>query len=384
MSVDEIFEEFTEKEEPSKVEKPEETKKEEPKPKVAEKPETTEDDFFGEGVEETKEETEGAPPIEVKKEEAKEEPTEKPKEKPTEPKKETPEEKDEFFEEEAKAEEKPLETTKAESKDFFGEEVTTEEAPSITEKPKLQETAKFLIVEAEGTGKIVFMIYGLKGEGKTDLSFSFPGKIACLSFDRKSLPIKKGRYENDDRIKVFDAILHLDKSSPENYLESCDKTFRYVNAILDHVEKDFKPDWIIVDASDVFSKICEMTMRYRNSLMPFQGIANRNLWKERNLYVDQIHNKSSKIANKGVIYTAYTDSYEVVKEGEFLIKEDIPKWFGDIMMETDVVIRVVAPFEKTGKRFYAIVQSSKSKLIPTGLKKDITDVGIKALIQKEG
>lgn len=385
MSVDEVFEEFTGKEEPSKEEKPTEPKKEEPTPKVEEKPEASEEDFFGEGEEETKEEAVEAPPIEVKKEEAKEEPTEKPKEKPTEPKKEAPEEKDEFFGEEAEAEEKPLETSKAESDEFFGEEEATEEAPIKVEKPKPQATEeKFDVSDAKSTAKIVFMVYGLKGDGKTFLTFSFPGTIFCLSFDRKSLPIKEKDFKNDPRITVKDSIRYLDKSSSEGYLESCDKTFRYVNYLLSTEATKSMPDWIMVDGSDIFSKICEMTMRYRNNLMPFQGIKNRNLWKERNLYVSQIHNLTSKIAKKGVIYSAYLDKHEVVEEGEFIIKEDIPKWFGDIMTETDVVIRVVAPFEKAGKRFYAIVQSSKSKLIPTGLKKDVTDVGIKALIQKEG
>jgi len=342
------------------------------------------EDIFTEFVEEKAEE-----------EKAEEKPEEKPEEEPVEvevkPTEEKPPEEakeeapEEFFEEPT---EEAKEVKEAPAEEFFGEAVEkpAEEAPAPTPRPapKPAVEEKFDLSEAKGTGKIVFMIYGLKGHGKTDLAFSFPGKVACLSFDRKSLPIKVNRYKNDERIKVYDAIMYMNKDSAENYLESCDKTFRYTNALLDHIAKNFEPDWVVIDGSDILSRICEMTMRYRNNLMPFQGIANRNLWKERNLYIDQIHNKSTKIARRGVIYTAYTDAHEIVKEGEFIIKEDIPKWVGDIMTETDVVIKVESVRDKSGgQTFFATVESSKNKRIPTGKREDVTNVGVKALVRSD-
>jgi hypothetical protein len=243
--------------------------------------------------------------------------------------------------------------------------------------PKVEEHFDF--TEAESPGKEVYMIYGLKGEGKTALAFSFPGKIACLSFDRKSVLVKDKLYRHRaHEIKVYDAVKYLDSSSPEKLLESSEKTFRYINALLDRIA-EWKPDWIVIDGSEILQTICEMTMRYRNNLMPFQGIANRNLWKERRMYIRQIHHKALTIARKGVIYTAYTDYHEIVQDGEFVLRKEVPRWIDAILYETDVVIHVTSEVgkDKAGRRFYAEVESSKGRL-PTGVKKDVTGLGIAA------
>jgi hypothetical protein len=249
--------------------------------------------------------------------------------------------------------------------------------PSPTVVPKVEE--RFDFTEAESPGKEVYMIYGLKGEGKTALAFSFPGKIACLSFDRKSVLVKDKLYRHRaHEIKVYDAVKYLDSSSPEKLLESSEKTFRYINALLDRIE-EWKPDWVVIDGSEILQTVCEMTMRYRNNLMPFQGIANRNLWKERRMYIRQIHHKALTIARKGVIYTAYTDYHEIVQDGEFVLRKEVPRWIDAILYETDVVIHVTSEVgkDKAGRRFYAEVESSKGRL-PTGVKKDVTGLGIAA------
>ena len=234
--------------------------------------------------------------------------------------------------------------------------------------------------EAEPMPKEVILIYGQKGHGKTFLAMSFPGKIVVLSFDRKSALVKYKDYKGDSRIKVYDVTKYMDYSSPTSWLETADKTFRYLNALLDFIEKD-PPDWIVIDGTEIFHQICEMTMRYRNNLMPFQGIANLNLWKERRLYIRQIHNKALSVAKRGLIYTTYIAKDEVVIEGELITKKDVPKWIDAIMYETDVVIRVksIAAADDGARQFIAIVESSKGHL-PTGLKADITNSGYKALV----
>ena len=145
--------------------------------------------------------------------------------------------------------------------------------------------------------------------------------------------------------------------------------------------KNNPPDWIVIDGSDVLQQICEMTMRYRNNLMPYQGISNRNLWKERKTNIRQIHESAIGTAKKGVIYTAYTKEKEIVVEGETISRIDIPQWIEAIMLETDTVIKVTSEQDKIGRKFIATVESSKTGL-QTGKQLDITDKGIKELVKK--
>jgi len=247
--------------------------------------------------------------------------------------------------------------------------------------PKPETPTEFDFSEDKGIPKEAYVIYGMKGHGKTALAFSFPGTIACLSFDRKSLRVKKLMYKNDPRIKVYDAVRYMDYSSPEIMLETAEITFRYINALLDHIRDDVKPDWIVIDGSEIFERICEMVMRYRNNLMPFQGIANRNLWKERRMYIKQIHDKALNAAKKGIIYTTYTTEKEIVQDGELIAKEDVPRWIDAILYETDTVIKVEAVWEQDTQKYYAKIESSKGSL-PSGIKKEVTGKGIKLFTEE--
>ena len=216
----------------------------------------------------------------------------------------------------------------------------------------------------EPTPKEVYLIYGHKGHGKTYLAMTFPGTIVILSFDRKSALVKAQHFRGQKRIKVFDVVKYLDYSTPERWLETAEKTFRYLNALLDYIAEKIQPDWIVIDGAEIFQQICEMTMRYRNNLMPFQGVKNLNLWKERRLYIRQIHNKALSIAKKGLIYTTYVDKDEIVIDGELVAKKDVPRWIDAIMYETDTVIRVRSIAADGaeglgGRKFIAIVESSK-------------------------
>jgi len=289
-------------------------------------------------------------------EEVKEEQKEEKKEKKVEEKEETKEEAEKVEEEpkEEKPEEKPKEETKEDVK---------EPPKPVTPDVDIQ------IKEAEPSPKTVFMIYGLKGHGKTSLAFSFPGSIVCLSFDRKSAAIKAELGRKD--IRVFDAVEYMDYSSPIEWLKTAEITFEYINKIFDYIETS-PPDWIVIDGSELFEQICEMVMRYRNNLMPFQGVANRNLWKERRMYIRQIHHRALSIAKKGLIWTTYTDKDEIVVDGELVAKKDVPRWIDAIMTETDVVIRVRSTPSDTGMSFWMEVESSKRWFIPTGLKLDVT------------
>lgn len=223
-------------------------------------------------------------------------------------------------------------------------------------------------------GKEVHLIYGLKGHGKTTVAMSYPGKIAVLSFDRKSTAVKYLYQDRLDEIKVWNAVRYMDYSSPEAELISADRDFRYLIRLLDEVVRAWGPDWVVIDGAEIVSHICELVMRYRNGLMPFQGVANLNLWKERRMYLKQIHYLALDVAKRGVIYTTYVDKEEIIEDGEVKTKRDIPKWLDILVYETDVVIRVWSTIDKgSGLRFYAIVESSKVPYIRTGVQADMTN-----------
>ena len=345
-SIEDIFAEYEKpdkKEE--KVEKEEEKEEEEPKEEKTEEPEE-----------------------EPKEEESKEEP--KPKEEPKEEVKE-PETKEEVKEEpkEEPKEEKEPEKPKEESNtSFLKQKVSTDE--------------EFDLSPAKEDGKHIIMVYGLKGSGKTTLSFSFPETHGCLSFDNKSAAIAK-QTGKVDSILVFDGSRYMDKSSPEAWLESAEKSWRYLNKLLDTVDDNNKPDWMVVDGGEIFHSIAEMVMRYRNNLMPFQGISNKNIWKERRMYIDQLLRKCLKKSKKGVIWTSYIDERRIVKEGEFVALQEIPRWIDAVMTETDVVIKVERDTDEKGQTFFATVESSKWPSIPESSKTEVTNGGIKKLIKGE-
>jgi len=233
------------------------------------------------------------------------------------------------------------------------------------------EQEKFEFEEAKSTAKKIYLIYGKKGEGKTTTAMGFPGDIAVICFDNKSLIIKENMYNNDDRIRVYNAIRFFDESF-NNILSSSVITYRYTMFLLENLEKT-KQDWILIDGLEVFSRIAEFVMRSNHNLKPFQGIPNINIWKERRLILKELHNKALKAAKKGVIYTTYTRIEEIIDEGTIITKREVPEWFDVVMWETDVVIHVYTKRQKDRLRFLAEIVSSKLKNLPTGRIFDITN-----------
>jgi len=244
--------------------------------------------------------------------------------------------------------------------------------------------------EDEGTGAEIITIYGDKGTGKTMLAMT-KGRdknesMDVLSFDKMAAPIKQLYFSDDkvknedgieeDRIHVYNCIKYLRRNTREAYLVSCETVMRYSFGILDNIVSKRRPDWIVVDAGGVLNQIAEMTMRARNNLLPFQGIKNRNIWKERTLYLDQIHTKCVEYSKKGVIYTFYPNRAEIMVEGEVVDTLDNPKWIGSILEQTHVVIKVESQVTK-GKetRFVAYIKSSKKGHFKTGAVYDITGPG---------
>src|SRR3990167_3873726 len=230
---------------------------------------------------------------------------------------------------------------------------------------------QFQFLEDKTISKFVYVVYGNKGDGKTTASIIiFPGTISVLSFDRKTTVIKENYFDNDTRVRVYDAIKYLDED-PGNYVKSADITYDYILFLIDNISKS-KPDYIMIDGLEILSKIAEMKMRSMNGLGYKQGTSNPNVWKDRQLLLRKIHSICFNACKKGVIYTTYTDKDEIVEEGSMIVKRDIPKWADVVLWQTDVVIRVRNQVSKAGREFIATVESSKIKDLETGLTLNIT------------
>lgn len=277
----------------------------------------------------------------------------------------------------------PKKEEKVEKKEEKVEEKAEEEAPKIEAKPffkKKSAEIEFDLSPAEKLAKHVVMIYALKGHGKTSLAFSFPGSHVCLTFDNKSQAIAEEAKETE-RITVYNGVRYLDKTSGDSWLESADVSWRYINKVLDSLQD--KPDWITVDGGEIVHTMLEMVMRSRNNLAPFAGIANKNIWKERRMYIEQLLRKCLDKSKKGVIWTSYIDKDELVEDGDFVTVRDVPRWIDAVLYETDVVIKTERKTGKVGQEFYATVESSKWKVIPETGKVDITGKGIESLAKGE-
>lgn len=220
---------------------------------------------------------------------------------------------------------------------------------------------------------ITMMIYGDKGDGKTTAAFSLPGKHYCLSFDEMSVYVWEEVFRKDGRIKVKDAMRYISKLDGAMWLESADRSFRYINHLFDVDVEEFEPDWIVVDGLDILVRdICEKRMRYALNLDPIKPF-NLLFWQLRNMYADQIHLRATKIAKRGVIYTAYVNEEGIeFVDGKMIKKKRRPQWAAEVKKKVAVVILVERDETETETAFKGRIDSSKIKGAKTGTRGDIT------------
>jgi len=225
----------------------------------------------------------------------------------------------------------------------------------------------------EADTKMVVCIHGQKGQGKTALSFGFPGKKYVLSFDRKSKRIKEYMYNNSNKIVIVDIIKFL-TSQKDNYLESCVKTYECTEMAIEEIGNRGDADWIIFDGLEVLIEMSEMKMRFDNQLLPFQGIANLSVWKDRKLNIRNIHEKAFQRVKKGIVYTTYTAKDEIVEEGQIIAKRNIPSYIDIIMYQVDVVMESYIEFTKNKEATYKVhIKTSKIPIFKTGDVFDMTN-----------
>jgi hypothetical protein len=255
-----------------------------------------------------------------------------------------------------------------------------EKLPSAEEllKPKEEKAptpppGEVLTEEPGAPAKEVWLIFGDKGAGKTTTALSFPGEILALSLDRKSAIVRANMFNNDPRIHVFDVVKYMDYSSPEAMTASAEKTFELLNQILDNYTTRYpQPDWVLIDGSQILQQIAEWTMRKRHDIGPFDGISNLNLWKERRMYIRQIHNKALNLAKRGLIYTTYVEKDETVIKGEVVTRKDTPAWIDVLIYETDYVLYTY--YDENSRAYRVKVVSSKNdKRVRSGSDIDVTN-----------
>jgi len=294
--------------------------------------------------------------------------------------------------EEEKEEEKQVELKQQEEEEQKGQveekvEEVLGEAKEEGRKEMRQivfEDETFSIEEVEeATPKMVLVIAGEKGHGKTTLALSMPGNIAVLAYDRKAAPIKFFFYKGDERIRIFDMLRYYNPTSKNEVLEHAVKSVKYARALLNYLKEENTVDWVVIDNFDVLTRLCEMTARYYNHLQPFGGTGEvgYKLFDERNFYIRAIFQNAFETAKKGVIYTLYLTTQEIVKNGQVMERTRVPKWVDAVLYETDVAL-VVSKIPDERRFLCHVLTSKNEEEFPTGLTVDVTDIGFKAFKDK--
>ena len=299
----------------------------------------------------------------------------------------------ELIEEEVSKEEKEERKEEEEKKQVEPQkqEQEVQEVQAVEREEKREERRQivfedetFSIEEVEeASPKTVLVIAGEKGHGKTTLALSMPGNIAVLAYDRKAAPVKFFFYKGDKRIRVFDMLRYYNPTSKNEVLEHAVKSVKYARALLNYLKEESSVDWIVIDNFDILTRLCEMTARYYNHLQPFGGTGEvgYKLFDERNFYIRTIFQSAFETAKKGVVYTLYLTTQEVVKGGQVMERTRVPKWVDAVLYETDVAL-VVSKIPDERRFLCHVLTSKNEEEFPTGLTVDITDIGFKAFKDK--
>lgn len=228
---------------------------------------------------------------------------------------------------------------------------------------------KFDFTPDNSQGKVVITIHGPKNAGKSTLAFLITtgrlggfrsGRTLAVSFDDKT-KTTYDQFFKGETIDVHDGTKYYSED-PLTKTKSGYMSYLYLQKLFEHeAQTKNKYDWVFFDGLTVLSEMLEMSMRYINGLKPTQGFANRNIWKDRGSMLRTLHNLAAKMANIGVIYSTYSEKDEIIKDGETVTKEDIPKYIDVVMIKTDVVLKATKAKGKAGNLFFTTVEGTKFK-----------------------
>ncbi len=260
------------------------------------------------------------------------------------------------------------------------EETVSSEREQILEQGTLN-IGGYDIELDESEQKLVFLIAGEKGAGKTTLAFAFDGVKLCIPFDTKSFVVKRTLYNNDSNIIIASCLKYLANAVVfEQITEASARFYDCIVKLLEHIlnnGSEFqgrKIDWVILDNFENFSRIAEYTARFHNKLQAFdtpQKDIFFKIWGERNWYIRNIFNLTYHIARKGVIYTVYLTEREEIVNGEVRQRRKEPAWVDAVKYETDIALKI----ERKERRYLVEVLTSKyDDIIPNDAIIDVTDV----------
>ncbi len=260
------------------------------------------------------------------------------------------------------------------------EETVSSEREQILEQRTLN-IGGYDIELDESEQKLVFLIAGEKGAGKTTLAFAFDGVKLCIPFDTKSFVVKRTLYNNDSNIIIASCLKYLANAVVfEQITEASARFYDCIVKLLEHIlnnGSEFqgrKIDWVILDNFENFSRIAEYTARFHNKLQAFdtpQKDIFFKIWGERNWYIRNIFNLTYHIARKGVIYTVYLTEREEIVNGEVRQRRKEPAWVDAVKYETDIALKI----ERKERRYLVEVLTSKyDDIIPNDAIIDVTDV----------
>ena len=235
--------------------------------------------------------------------------------------------------------------------------------------------------------KVVITVFAYKGDSKTYSSFSIPAKndkVLAISFDGMTRIIAEQFFAGQD-ITVYDAIDSVKRplyplkmnggkvtveQSTENGSANMMNLLKFAYEMPDNTY-----DFIIADGMNLCEKLAEAVMRYNHGVK-FNAGCEWNWWDERNSIVNGLHSLFLNKAKKGVIYTVYPMNNDTLIEGERVInRSEVPKWAGDLLYQTLILLRMTKRYNKADNKnhYYARVETSKLKKVPSGVEYDITD-----------
>ncbi len=228
--------------------------------------------------------------------------------------------------------------------------------------------------------KPIFFIYGGKGVGKTTAALNIPGTIDCISYDGMSMEIKlqlvKQDPVNEERIKVFDVgVLELlqeeEITNSDAILDHGVRGYDYTKAIV----SESTADWIIFDGVDYLVNYAEMKMRKENTLLPYEGFKNLNLWKHRNQLLRSILTLASQKAGCGVILVGWEEITQYDEEGKTK-NTKAPKWTDIFKTASSIVIHISQyniPSQQVHMHYGFIDSSKNEDLYRTAERIDISN-----------
>ena len=173
---------------------------------------------------------------------------------------------------------------------------------------------------------------------------------------------------------MLDGVKYYDRTM-EKMVPSSEINYEYLLVMLDEIHNFGDADWIDFDCLERLHEICEIVMRAHNNLRPFQGFAEKTLWKERRVLLGFLHRKAFAIAKRGVIYTTFLEFKDnLLIDDEFENRAVMPKYFDMVKDETDVIFRTLSEYDRGTKelRFFVRIESSKIPKYRTGKLLDVT------------